>query len=223
VNLRELIASFRKDGGDEAAGNLWDNATVTRLLNEAQDEACIRQKLIREKKDSSICRINVVADLSTYDLDPRVIDIAYASMTYAGNPNMFPYPIYKTTSDELDQYRPQWRVLKYRPQAIICYDTSIELDCIPDAAYTINLEVYRLPVVPMSAMDDEPEINAIHHRHLVPWALHRAYQMQDAETENAQRSEKFEAQFDLYFGKRPDANNRRRQNASRPHRNRAVF
>ncbi len=221
MNLRELIASFRKDGGDEAAGYLWDDPTATRFLNEAEDEACIRQKLIREKSDTSICQIAVQAGLSTYDLDPHVIDVVYAGMTYASSPTMTPYRLGKTTSDELDQYRPQWRVLKCRPQNIICYDKSIELDCIPDAAYTINLEVFRLPNNPMSAMDDEPEINAVHHRHLVPWALHRAYSTQDGETENAGRAKKFEDQFDLYFGKRPDANNRRRQNASKPHRNRA--
>jgi hypothetical protein len=167
--------------------------------------------------------INVSAGVTRYDLDPRVIDIVYGSLVYAGNPTMLPYPLAKTTSDELDSVRPQWRALTLRPAAIICYDTSIELDAIPDTDYTINLEVYRLPLCRMTRPDDVPEINQIHHRHLVKWALFRMAEIQDAETENKERQDKFEAQFDEYFGKRPNANNRRRQNASRPHRNRAVW
>lgn len=223
MNLQELIAAFRTDAFDKKSPYFWTDCDVIRWFNEAEQEACIRQKLIREKTNPAICRIDVTAENTVYPLDPRVIDINYASMVYVGNDNMFPYILAKTTTDELDMIRPQWRALSYRPRAIICYDTSIETDCIPDTAYTINLEVYRLPLQDMVNSADTPEINAIHHRHLVKWVLFRAAQMQDAEIESSGRAEKFEAQFDEYFGRRPTADNRRRQNANRPHRNVAVW
>jgi hypothetical protein len=223
MTLKELIAAFRTDALDRVAPYLWDDPTVTRFLNEAENEACIRQKLIREKSDPTICRIDVRQGISTYNLDQRVIDIDYASLVFVGSENMLPYVLGKTTSAELDTVRPLWRVFPFRPQNIICYDTKIEVDCVPDTDYVINIEAYRLPMVPMKHMNDCPEINPIHHRHLVKWALFRAFSMPDADTFDGKRAEIFESQFDEYFGKRPDANNRRRQNASRPHRNRAVW
>lgn len=224
MNLKELIATFRTDALDTVGPPyLWDNETVIRFLNEAEDEACIRQKLIREKADPELCRIDVKQGISTYDLNPKVIDIVYASLVFVGSENMLPYKLGTTTSDELDATRPMWRVLPFRPQAIIPYDTSIEVDCKPDTDYVINLEVYRLPKCQMKQLADRPEINPIHHRHLVKWALFRAFSMPDADTFDGKRAETFENQFDEYFGKRPTANNRRRQNASKPHRNRAVW
>ncbi len=223
MNVKELIEAFRVDSLDRVSPYFWNNETVIRFLNEAEDEACIRQKLIREKVDPTICRIDVQQGVSTYELDPRVIDIVYASLVFVGSENMLPYVLGKTTSDELDAARPLWRAFPFRPQSIICYDTSIEVDCKPDTDYVINLEVNRLPLAPMKQLADCPEINRIHHRHLVKWALFRAFSMPDADTFDGKRAAIFENQFDEYFGKRPDANNRRRQNASKPHRNRAIW
>jgi hypothetical protein len=144
-------------------------------------------------------------------------------MVYTASPQMFPYVLGKSTSDDLDMMRPAWRSLVYRPTSIIPYDTSIEVDCIPDAAYTINLEVYRLPLVSMLAETDSPEINLIHHRHLIKWAKHRAYGKQDSDVQDNEKSAKYESEFEDIFGKRPDANYRKRANSNKPHRNRSYF
>jgi hypothetical protein len=62
-----------------------------------------------------------------------------------------------------------------------------------------------------------PEINPMHHRHLVKWMLYRAYQKADAETLNPDKSAKSLAEFEDYFGTRPDADLRKQQFASTPH------
>lgn len=72
------------------------------------------------------------------------------------------------------------------------------------------MEGYRLPLLLL--VDDDgitPEIHRSHHTHLVQWALHRAYGMQDADTFDKDRSDKAEAKFTEYFGLRPDADLRR--------------
>ena len=151
-------------------------------------------------------------------LHPTVYNRTGVSRVYVGAEGL-PYILGKTTSDEMDQIRPYWRSLHYRPTALIHYDTSVEFDCIPDTSYTVNLEVYRLPMVPMSSDDDIPEINAMHHRHLVKWAKHRAYAKRDADTYNEGLSEKYLTEFEDVFGKRPNAAYRKGANANRPHRN----
>lgn len=223
MTLNDLIQSFRVDADDRIDPFLWEDDEVTRFFNEAEDEACIRARLIREKANTSICQIAVVNPTTTYALDPRIVEIAYASMVYAGAAAMFPYVLAKTSSEELDQIRPYWRAQTYRPTAIIQYDDHLELDCIPDASYTINLEVFRLPLTPMAKDTDTPEIVAKHHRHLVQWALHRAYQKPDTETLNLNKSALAETEFEKYFGSRPNADLRKRQQANRPHRNRAIW
>jgi hypothetical protein len=67
-----------------------------------------------------------------------------------------------------------------------------------------------------------PEINGMHHRHLIKWVLHRAYERPDAETFDPEKSARALKQFEDYFGVRPDAAMRKRANASRPHRNLAY-
>ena len=218
MTLSDLIAQFRFETSDLDRKYLWDDDELTVYLNEAQDEACIRSRLIREKTNPTICQIDVVENVSIYQLDPHVIEIVYGSMIYLGAEGL-PYILGKTTSDVMDQIRPYWRSLHYRPTALIHYDTSVEFDCIPDTSYTVNLEVYRLPMVPMSSDDDIPEINAIHHRHLVKWAKHRAYAKRDADTYNEGLSEKYLTEFEDVFGKRPNAAYRKGANANRPHRN----
>lgn len=219
MNLQNLIDQFRIEVADKATPSQWSDDEVTLYLNEAEEEAAVRARLIRDKSNLMICQINVTAGVSSYALDPVVCEIVYASMVNAGSIGAFPYRLGITTSDELDQYRPAWRSLKYRPAAIIHYDNTMEVDCIPDTAYTINLEVYRLPLNPMMSGSDTPEINGVHHRHLIKWAKHRAYQKQDADTQDLAKSEKFAKEFEDKFGLPVDATYRKHANSSRPHRN----
>jgi len=79
----------------------------------------------------------------------------------------------------------------------------------PDVVGTLYLEGYRLPLASLSASTDVPEVNAVHHRHLVDWALHRAFSVPDSESFDAQRAGQAEAAFSAYFGPAPDADLRR--------------
>jgi hypothetical protein len=74
----------------------------------------------------------------------------------------------------------------------------------------------------IDAIVTTPEIAGVHHRHLIKWVLHRAYERPDAETFDPDKSARALKQFEDYFGFRPDAANRKRANASRPHRNLAY-
>ena len=75
----------------------------------------------------------------------------------------------------------------------------------------------------LAANGDTPEIAAIHHRHLVKWMLHRAYERPDSETRDPDKSARAEKEFTKVFGRRPDADLRRAQQANRPQFNKAVW
>ena len=69
----------------------------------------------------------------------------------------------------------------------------------PTETVTINLAVYRLPIVPITTLGDQAlEIDAQHHTHLLLWMKHRAYNKQDAETFDKRKSQDFKDAFLAY-------------------------
>ena len=65
MTLEELIASFREDSNDELEPYLWGDEAVTRWLNEAQDEAAVRGRLldqVRNGEDTFMALIEGVDD-----------------------------------------------------------------------------------------------------------------------------------------------------------------
>lgn len=220
MNLGQLEADFRIRTQDSALPYLWPHTEVAEWFNEAEREACIRGRLIFDKT-SGFTTIAIAADSdTTIDLDPSIIEIQYARLITSGGVSTKISPSDRTEQDRLD---PDWRDNTDLPSAFIHDDKSIELNAIPEEAYTLKLETYRLPTQDMSAEDDEPEISSVHHRHLVHWVLHRAYLKPDADGFDPGKAEKALAEFEAYFGPRPDAANQRRTNANRPHRNKPSF
>ena len=54
MTLEELIASFREDATDKVGPYLWEDETVTRWLNEAQDEAAVRARLLLDDSTPAV-------------------------------------------------------------------------------------------------------------------------------------------------------------------------
>lgn len=80
MNLEELIRSFRALSRDKYKGNgqtdlLTLDEDLKEWLNEAQDEACVRARLIREESLAEVCRIPLTVGTHTYALHPSVYEI----------------------------------------------------------------------------------------------------------------------------------------------------
>lgn len=330
MTLQQLFSQFRIEAFDNSFPQLFTDPELTLWFNEAQVEAAVRAKLLRETSNVLLTQFDIRQGVMLYPIDPRMFEIDYASLVYKGSNGMLPYVLALTTPQELDGVRPFWRTLPYRPTGIIHYDSQLGTDSLPDTDYTIKVEGYRLPLASMDtlataevlatgtvtltagttgtvatvtvngldvlgspvafnasltqtaadvvtqinlnqnkyvasslgavitltdlptagslhngyavaatftgtlaatvtamaggidAVVTSPEINSAHHRHLVKWVLHRAYEKPDAETFDPDKSRRALAQFEEYFGVRPDASMRKRANASRPHRNLAY-
>jgi len=214
MNLGQLIARCRTEAFDKVAPYLFSDEDWAMWLNEAEEEAVIRKQLLRVND----LTIDITAGERSYDTDMNLYEIVYASLVYAGS-TMLPWQIGITTAAEMDKIAPMWRSIPFRPTGIIHYDRTVETNCPPDTAYTLNIEGYRLPSKQMASDSDSPEINDVHHRHLVKWALHRAYSIPDVEILDKDKSSRALAEFDDYFGHRPDADGRKSQNANQPQHN----
>lgn len=76
----------------------------------------------------------------------------------------------------------------------------------------LNLQVYRLPVVPITDIGDQAlEIDSQHHQSLVLWMKHRAYGKQDTETFDRAKAKEFEDAFEAYCFKAKQEQGRARR------------
>jgi hypothetical protein len=219
MNLAEIESTFRSDNGDEVEPYLWSSKEVARWANEAEQEACIRRRLISDKT-SGASKIKVVEGKTVYTLNDSVLEILHAALIDEAGTH---HPISSIDSIELDRIRPSWRTDTRRPAEFIHNDKTLELSAKPDAAYTLQMEVYRLPAALMEGDEDTPEIHASHHLYLLHWIEHRAYAKPDVDTMNTGKSESAAQEFERYFGPRPSADLRRKRQANRAHRNKAYW
>ena len=222
MTLEQLIAQFRVDAQDHAEPYFWPDAMVTGWLNEAQAEAAIRARLIHESASADVCQIAVVAGTATYALHASLFEITYQAFLDADGRR---HRLQVVSIEWLDANVPRWREGEGPgvPVWLVQTDNSLRVAPTPKVAGTIVLEGYRLPLVDLVADTDVPEINAAHHRHLVDWALHRAFGIPDSESFDAQRAGQAEAAFSAYFGLAPDADLRRSTRADNPLQNEPHF
>lgn len=209
MTLAELISAFRVDERDTGVPPNWSNPDLTRWFNEAVEEAAIRKSLLRETLPLSL----IPGDFEIA-LPARVVEVRTARIVEGGRT----YWLDPTDRYEQDRLNRDWRDIIERPTAFIHDDSSITLNRIVAASGELKLECYRVPVNPMADDNDEPEISAAHHRRLDGWVRYRAYMVPDSDFGDKKRAEQGLADFEDYFGRRPDADHRRNNNANRPHR-----
>lgn len=207
MNLEQLIASFRVDADDLEAPHLFKDEWIAAWLSEAQAEAAIRGRLILEDVNPAVCQIAVTAGTASYELHRSVYEIADLRFVPAGQIRSVALPLF--SREWLDDKRPGWRDLAGTPECAIQTDRRIRLVGAPDTDGVLHLEAYRTPLKVLENDTDKPELAEQHHRHLVNWALYRAFSRPDSETINPQRAELALSAFTRYFGIAPDSDARR--------------
>ena len=207
MNLEQLTAQFRVDADDLTEPHFWDAEWIATWLTEAQAEAAIRKRLLYEASNPAVCQIDVAANTATHDLHKSLFELVHLRFQATGAATSSVLSI--KAREELDRIRPGWRDETGTPRHAIQDDTRITLVPRPELAGTLHIEGYRVPLKALENDTDKPEIHEAHHRHLVHWALHRAFTKPDSETIDPQRAATAEAAFTRYFGPSPDADLRR--------------
>ena len=211
MTLQELIRRFRVLAKDQIEPYFWEDEDVTDWLNDAEQEAAIRGRLIREYGNPAVCIIAVVAGTASYPLHESVFEI-----TRVSDADGCGLPI--RTPEWLDRNMMGWREDTGCPKAVIQDDTFIRVVPVPDQDTAVTIECYRLPLVAMADPEnDSPEIHGAHHVHLIDWALHKAFSIPDTEAFDPSRSAQALERFEQYFGLRPDSDLRRSTRNDDPH------
>lgn len=202
MTLAELILSAKNLSDDQPGrvDSLWSDSEWTEYANEAERQACIRANLLIDSA-SAITSIPIVAGLSIYSVDPKILTIRRAKLSGGTE------PLVKTSRKVLDVTYPDWENESGTVRSWFPDDTNkIGLYRKPIAPGTLNLMVSRLPLADMLEADKDsvsPEINSQYHIGLVQWMLHKAYSKQDSETLDIGKSEKHLKLFTEQFGELP--------------------
>ena len=219
MTLAELVRAFRvlahdtvHDASSDRLDLLWQDADIRAWLNEGQREACVRARLLVEAENPDVCRIDMVRGKRTYPLHPKLIEIISARYECKYERHRA-HMLWLKTREWLDRFRQrrhEWEGAHERaPLFAVQDETSITLIGRVHEGDVLWLEAYRLPMQDMQADGDTPEIHEASHRHLVDWALYRAFGIPDSEAFDAERSDRALADFTRYFGLPVNADMRR--------------
>lgn len=199
MTLQELTAEFRQRADDLRTPYLWDDTFIARSLNTADNEAAERSEMLLDTSTASVCQIAMTDSSTLLSVSPLVVRIKRAKLSGET------LPLILITVDEMDRLYPGWEgISRSVPTHLI---TDIETDKVqpyplPNASFTMNMHVYRLPLTPMSASSDEPEIpdRGRNHLRLVNWALYEAFDWKDFDTYDPARAAQYLAMFTKDFG-----------------------
>ena len=208
MNLRDLILLFRTEVDDKAEPFLWSDEELAEYATDAENEACRRARLLIDSTTADICTYDVLAGDPWITLDPRVIFVRRA---YVDTRTI---RLSRLSYRDLDAI-PGWGAQTGTVQSFITdmatgklrlykYWPADDPPPVPPATATVmdtlRLTVVRLPLTPLTHLDDEIEIHERYARSLRHWMAHRAYLKRDEDTFDEKKSAQAEAMFAREFG-----------------------
>lgn len=192
MTLDELIDRCRNDSGDEASPYHCSDADWTKYLNEAEEESCIRARLIEEVVD-----VALVAGDDTITVPARAFSIHSAAI--AGRS----LDLY-TLRDLNDLLPDGWDDDEGEVVACARHGNLLRLYRIPVASGDVRLTAFCTPENPMVNGSDVPTIHSRYHVKLVDWALRCAYSKQNNDLYDKDLADRHEGRFERTFGPRPN-------------------
>lgn len=205
VNSQELYDTFRSDIVDTALPYLWSEDEVWGYANDAY-RMFVRLTGGIADFTSDATKISLVAGTDLYDTDPSILRVMTATLASTGEdvkvvnatdlPNLFSnatdYGQMRTLSTKNTPGKVRWLVMGMQRNLTKVIQIPLEDD-------ELHLYVYRMPFVKITdgshPLDD---IEEDHHIHLLKWMKALAYQKQDAETFDKNKSSEAEQAFRTY-------------------------
>lgn len=187
----------------------WSNAMIDRSLSEAQHEAALTARLLRDEVTPAIVNVSVVAGTSIYTLHRSIFDVDGVIDETNG------CELDETSEAVLRNLDAGWRAREsttarnYVIRAMPDERLQLILYPKPTVEATYRLQTYRYPRYPLEHDSDEPEIAPIHHDGLVAWACYRLLSNRDPDMYDPVKAAEHKAEFRRQFGPEIDADTRR--------------
>jgi hypothetical protein len=193
----EFLVRYRRETDDiDTQAPLWSDEEILNWAGEAEIEFCRLTNGISDARTEEVCQVDVVPGTQWYTLHASILKIR---RVHRGD-----------TGREVDLINVEdmaargWRfdgiagtlkalVVGLEEHAVRVYPNANE-------TVTLNLTVFRKPLAPPSAENDNNpfEIAAEHHPFLLHWAKYLGYSKQDAETFDRTKAAEHKALFEAY-------------------------
>ena len=189
-----LLALFRSEMADAAEPYLWSDADVFSYFDDAQTMFCRLTDGIADATTADVTLIEVIPTTDWVTTHPSILRIRSAIRSDTGR------DVEVINRDDMPVRRWYFDGVPAAVKALIIGMEAGKARVFPKSNETvdIHLTVFRLPLTHITAADQDFEIPAEHHQHLLHWVKHRAYMKQDAETFDRTRAEEFEGRFRAY-------------------------
>lgn len=203
MTVEEILTVVRGllDDKKGAGTPLWSDTELVEYANEAESRIAEECLVLRDavtatdSDDLPVCVIPIATPYTnTFTLHPSILKVH--SVSYGTSRKA----LTSTSMEALDQSVPTWRTKTGEPGAYAVDITTgqLDIDRVPTAASNLYLSVSRMPLTEMSRtnLKASPSIPRMYHRKLVNGIVARAYQKQDVETMNLDKSRLFGDKFD---------------------------
>lgn len=197
MNVGSLLEIVRTELDDAVEPFLWKTPELVEHCDDAQNEACRRGRLIVDSSTEKTCQIALEAGTAVYALDARIIRVNRAKVAGESLPMKF------CMSRDLDARYAGWEDDTAPTPTVIVPDWETGLIRVvpaPTVDGTLAMTVVRLPLTPLTGVDQALEIRAHYQRNLRHWIAHRAYLKRDSETYDPKKAAEALAYFEREFG-----------------------
>lgn len=203
MNSTDLHDAFRSDVVDEVGPFLWTGEEVYRYMGDAYG---MFVRLTGGVADflSAATAVPIVAGQPIADLHPSVMRVMAATRRSDTKPIdiINPTDVGKMRASDYGQTKSivmDTRSGPVRYMVLGLQRNKVRWVQVPEVDDVADLQIYRMPLVPVTGADQElVDVAEEHHIHLLDWMKHLAYKKQDADTFDPQASAKGKADFEAY-------------------------
>ena len=194
MNSTELLTTFRSEMSDGAAPYLWSDSEAYAYFDDAQNTFCRLTNGLSDARTAAVTQVAVVPSTQWYNTHTAILKVRTAQRGDTGR------DVELVNAEHMSQFGivfdGRTGPLKYLVVGLEAH--AVRAWPVPNETVTVNLSVFRLPLTSITAAAQAFELDAQHHRHLLLWAKHLAYDKQDAETFDRRKSDDFAARFRAY-------------------------
>ena len=206
-NSSDLLSLFRSEMSDQATPYLWSDEEVFGYENDAQRMFCRETEGIADATTTAVVDVAVIPGTTWVDLHPSIKQLREVFRSDTGR------PIEVINREDMAPRRWYFDGTTGNVKALVIGMEDNKARVYPNSneTVTLNLSVFRLPLVDITDLGDQAfEIDDTHVRHLLLWMKHLAYSKQDAETFDRMKAAEFEAKATLYHAKVKEEQRRKR-------------
>lgn len=204
MESHELLELFRCDTVDDVEPYLWSTPEVYQYINDAYF-MFVRLTGGIPDGSSKVTTLTATTDVATTPLDESIMRIRTARNVTLQNRPVKIINIQDVDNLTTEDYGVLERISQIdvsgRPDYMVIGEEEDQVRWVnvPDADYTIQLVVERLPLVPITGQRQPfTGVRQEHHYHLLKWVRHLAYRKQDADTFDLSKSDQEENDFIKY-------------------------